>query len=152
MEAIVNKNWLIRIKTVVIMLLSVFLFVACEEIIEEIVIESIEFILKVMPKLPDKQLADGKIWNNYFESIQASAINSANDDSWEYSFVIAGNLPSGVEYEIDNRTIYISGTPTEKGVFRLKINVRIGNGNIENDDGLCFSGNPIEKTYSITIH
>ena len=148
MEAIVNKNWLIRIKTVVIMLFSVFLFVACEAIIDE----AFECILKVMPKLPDKQLVDGEIGYRYFDSIKASAINSSNDDSWWYNFKITGNLPSGVEYEIDNRTIYISGTPTEKGVFRLKINVRIGNGNIENDDGLCFSGNPIEKTYSITIH
>ena len=152
MKAIINKNWLIRIKTVVIMLLSVFLFVACEEIIEEFIIESIECILKVMPKLPDKQLGDGKIWQSYFESIQASAINSVNDDSWEYRFVITGNLPTGVEYGIDNRTITISGTPTEKGVFKFKVNVSIGSGLIENDDGICFSGDSTENTYLITIH
>jgi len=148
MKATVNKNWLIRLNIAVVMFFSIFLFVACEEII----IESIECILKVMPKLPDKQLEDGKIWRDYFENIQASAINSVNDDSWEYRFVITGNLPSGVEYEIDNRTIFLSGQPTNKGVFKFKVNVSIGSGFVENDDGVCFSGDSTEKTYSITIH
>ena len=148
MKATVNKNWLIRLNIAVVMFFSIFLFVACEEII----IESIECILKVMPKLPDKQLEDGKIWQSYFESIQASAINSVNDDSWEYRFVITGNLPTGVEYEIDNRTIFLSGQPTNKGVFKFKVNVSIGSGFVENDDGVCFSGDSTEKTYSITIH
>ncbi len=148
MKATVNKNWLIRLNIAVVMFFSIFLFVACEEII----IESIECILKVMPKLPDKQLEDGKIWRDYFENIQASAINSVNDDSWEYRFVITGNLPSGVEYEIENRTIFLSGQPTNKGVFKFKVNVSIGSGFVENDDGVCFSGDSTEKTYSITIH
>jgi len=152
MKAIINKNWFIRLNITVAMLFSTFLFVACEEIIEEIVIESIECILKVMPKLPDKQLADGKIWKSYFESIQASAINSVNDDSWEYRFVITGNLPSGIEYGIDNRTIFLSGQPTKKGVFKFKVNVSIGSGFVENDDGVCFDGDSTEKTYSITIY
>jgi hypothetical protein len=152
MEAIVNKNWFIRLNITVAMLFGTFLFVACEEIVEVIIIESIECILKVMPKLPDKQLADGKIWNNYFESIQASAINSSNDDSWEYRFVITGNLPSGIEYGIDNRTIFLSGQPTKKGVFKFKVNVSIGSGFVENEDGVCFSGDSTEKTCSITIH
>ena len=48
------------------------------------------------------QLEDGKILRDYFENIQASSINSVNDDSCECLFVITVNLPSGVEYEIDN--------------------------------------------------
>jgi len=148
MKAIVNKNWLIRLNIVVIIMFNMFLFVACEEII----LESIECILKVMPKLPDKQLADGKIWLNYFENIQASAINSSNDDSWEYRFVITGNLPTGVECEIDNRTIFLSRQPTEKGVFKFKVNVSIGSGFVENNDGVCFGGDSTEKTYLITIY
>jgi len=148
MKVMINKNWFIRLNIVVIIMFNMFLFVACEEFINE----ALDCILKVMPKLPDKQLADGEIGYKYFESIKASAINSSRDDSWGYSFVITGNLPTGVEYDIDHRTIFISGQPTDKGVFRFKVNLMIGNGIMENDDGICFSDDSTEKTYSITIH
>ena len=148
MKAIINKNWLVKLTIVTILFFNMFLFLACEEIINE----AFDCILKVMPKLPDKQLTDGEIGYKYFDSIKASEINESNDDSWGYSFVITGNLPTGVEYEIDHRTIFISGQPTKKGVFRFKVNLTIGNGLIENDDGICFSDDSTEKTYSITIH
>jgi hypothetical protein len=131
-----------------LILFSSLLFSGCELFLNE----AVDCIAKVKPKLPDKNLASGKLGVEYFESIIASATNHVNDDDFAYYFDMMGRPPLGINYYIDHRTIYFSGVPTEKGEFSFSIKLSIGEGLVFAEDGICFSDDSTSKIYTIIIN
>lgn len=138
----------LKLKMLWLFIFSSLLFSSCELLLNE----AADCIVKVKPNLPAKNLVNGTLNVEYYDTIVASAINHVNDDDISYSFEMIGRPPKGINYYFDHRNIYFSGIPTEKGVYTFSIKLRIGSGTILEDDGICFSKNSTSKKYAITIN
>ena len=135
------------VKQSMIVLSLMFFMSGCELLSEEIN----ECINKVAPKLPPKNLVQGQVGVQYFESIQAE-VKNANDDSFDYEFSLdSGSLPAGITYDWDGRLLKFSGTPTVAGTFKFKIKVRIPLSIYGPGDGVCFGKVYDRENYTITI-
>lgn len=123
------------------------LFSNCELFLNE----AVDCIAKVKPKLPTKTLANGKLGIEYYDTLTASATNHVNDDDFSYYFDMMGRPPKGINFVVDHRTIYFSGIPTEKGKFSFSLKLKIGEGKVFAEDGICFNDNDTSKIYTIYI-
>jgi len=148
MKTVISNRFKLQFSTLTMVLLTTLLFSGCELFLNE----AVDCIAKVKPKLPDNNLAEGKLGIEYFETITASATNHVNDDDFAYYFNMIGRPPRGINYVFDHRKIYFSGIPTEKGTFSFSIDLSIGEGLVFNDDGICFSDDSTSKIYTIIIN
>jgi len=135
------------------LLIIVFSLNSCSELLD--------CIAKTKPVLPNKTLVTGTLGNNYNEFIEAEVKNDPNDDAYFYHFRIDGNLPAGINYNIDERRITFYGVPTNAGNFRFTIEVSIDYPNdylYEDNDGIfiddnriCFGDKKASRTYEIKV-
>lgn len=135
----------------VLSIIAVFFFTSsCQDILE--------CIINRHPELSDQRLQTGQVNNYYFEEIKAQIKNEPRDNSYYYYFSIDGDLPQGLEFIIDYRSVIIKGTPQASGryTFTVHLNVEQANDYYEdcenefNDcDGLCDESTV--KTYTLSI-
>lgn len=135
----------------IVLLLSVSIFLSCEEVVDEL----IDCIINKGPVLSMKLLEGGKLNTNYYEYIEASIQNEPSDNDYEYYFDITGDLPNGVEVIIDYRKVIFEGIPGEVGTFDFTVHVTAAGPEYWDeesdtfDDNLCYYSN--SKNYSIRI-
>ena len=135
----------------VLSVITVFIFFSsCQDILE--------CVINRHPELPNKRLQSGQVNNYYFEEIKAQIKNEPRDYGYYYYFSIDGDLPRGLEFVIDYRSVIIEGIPLDPGryTFTVHLNVEQTNDYFEdcenefNDcDGLC--DNSTIKTYILSI-
>jgi hypothetical protein len=144
---VANNNICFKFPLILFLILTSILISSCEIFLNE----AAECIVKVKPNLPVNNLATGKLGIEYYDSITASAKNHVNDDDFAYYFDMVGRPPRGINFYTDNRIIYFTGTPTEKGTFSFIIKLTIGAGTILEDDGVCITTDDTSRKYVITI-
>jgi hypothetical protein len=119
-------------------LLSFFLLNSCQDILE--------CVINRHPQLQNARLTTGQVNNYYFEEIRADINNEPRDDSYYYYFSIDGDLPRGLEFIIDYRSVFIEGQPLESGVYNFSIRLTVEQANdyydncenrLNDCDGLC---------------
>ena len=119
-------------------LLSFFVLTSCQDILE--------CVINRHPQLEDNRLATAQVNNYYFEEIRADINNEPRDDSYYYYFSIDGELPRGLEFIVDYRSVLIEGTPQESGVYSFTIRLSVEQANdyyndcenrLNDCDGLC---------------
>ena len=93
--------------------ISIITLVGCEEIIECVINRS--------PDLPEKQLESGRVGYVYYQEITADIKNEPRDNIYDYNFQIYGDIPDGLEVNIDFRTLYIEGIPNDTGRYEFTI-------------------------------
>ena len=115
-----------------------FFVTSCQDILE--------CVINRHPELPDRRLATGQVNQYFFEEIKAEIKNEPRDDSYYYYFSIEGDLPRGLEYTIDYRSVIIQGTPLESGRFNVTVRLSVEQANdyyedcenaFNDCDGLC---------------
>jgi len=144
------KKLQLGIRGVILPLSMIFLFVSCEDILSDLLDEAVDCVFKISPELKG-DLGPGKVGSPYSGLITASVKNSPREDSFNYIFDVYGELPMGVGYSIINRSVRLSGKPTEPGVFIFYVNVEIEDTLDLEDDRLCFGQNNVTKKFIIEV-
>lgn len=118
----------------------------------------LECVLNRHPVLSDHMLETGQVNNYYIEEIKAQIKNEPRDDDYYYYFSIDGDLPRGLEYVVDYRSVIIKGTPQEPGRYTFTVRLSVEQvddyyDNCENElndcDGLCKE--TTSRTYTLKI-
>ena len=127
------------------------LFINCQDILE--------CIINRHPELPKKALAVAEVNQFYQETITAEIKNEPLDDSYNYYFSINGNLPRGLDYYVDLRTLVFEGVPLVAGTYTIKVGLSVSQSsnysddcesNFNDCDGLCKEFT--SETYTIIVN
>jgi len=106
----------------------------------------------IRPELEEKELVDGQKSFPYLDNITVNIQNAANSDYFiESTEIINENLPNGITYNVSDRTITFTGTPTENGDFEFGVRVLVRPYIFETagSDNLC--SNESNRVYRIKI-
>jgi len=124
-------------------------FISCQDILE--------CIINSHPELPNKTLEVAQVNQFYTESIKAEIKNEPMDDSYEYYFSIDGNLPRGIDYYVDYRTIVFEGEPYLAGTYNFTLRLSVEQSynyecenELNNCDGLC--SDSTSHVYTIIVN
>ena len=127
------------------------MFINCQDILE--------CIINRHPELPKKTLAVAELNQFYQETITAEIKNEPLDDSYNYYFSIDGNLPRGVDFYVDLRTLVFEGVPLVAGTYTINVRLRVAQSSNYSDycesefndcDGLC--NESTSETYTIIVN
>ncbi len=133
------------------LLVTFFLFCSCQDILE--------CIINKRPELSDRKLAVAYVNQLYSEKITADIKNEPLDNSYNYYFHIDGELPDGIEYIIDYRSIILEGRPLVSGNYKFTVRLSAEQkynysedceSNYNDCDGLC--NEATSKTYTIIVN
>ena len=69
--------------------------------------------------LKDKDLKVGTVNEFYSDYISAEIKNEPYDNSYVYYFGVTGNLPVGLEWDVEHRKVFFEGIPLETGSFEF---------------------------------
>jgi len=130
-------------------MLTLLSFNSCQDILE--------CVINSHPELPNKTLSVAQVNQFYTESIQAEIKNEPMDDSYEYYFTIDGNLPRGIDYYVDYRTVVFEGEPYLAGTYNFTLRLSVEQSNnyeceneLNNCDGLC--SDSTSQVYTIIVN
>lgn len=135
----------------VVYILMILLFISCQDILE--------CIINRHPELSNKTLVSAKVNQFYSETITANIKNEPLDDNYDYYFSIDGELPQGIEYYIEYRTVILEGTPLVSGSYNFKVYLsavqsynysEACENNFNDCDGLCKEST--SKVYTIVVN
>ena len=133
-----------------LLLLALVVITSCQDILE--------CVINRHPQLPDQRLEVGQVDRYYYDEILADIKNEPRDNSYYYYFSVSGDLPPGMDYRIEYRTIVLEGTPIKSGNYRMNVHLSVEQANdyheeCENNlndcDGLCTE--TTVRTYNIII-
>lgn len=127
----------------VIGLLGLYLLQGCDEVAE--------CVFGVNPEIHDKRLSMAVKGENYYEIITAEVENAVFDNRYIYNFDIYGELPPGVFFDINRRSIDLFGVPEETGTYYFSVELFV-----ETFDENGFDGSPtckefVERQFSIRV-
>jgi len=134
-----------------IFMLTLLSFISCQDILE--------CIINRHPELPNKTLGLAQVNQFYTESIQAEIKNEPLDNNYDYYFSIDGNLPRGIDYYVDYRTIVFEGEPYLTGTYKFTIRLSVEQSynyseecenNFNDCDGLCAEST--SQVYTIIVN
>ena len=134
-----------------IFMLTLLSFISCQDILE--------CIINRHPELPNKTLELAQVNQFYTESIQAEIKNEPLDNNYDYYFSIDGNLPRGIDYYVDYRTIVFEGEPYLAGTYKFTIRLSVEQSynyseecenNFNDCDGLCSEST--SQVYTIIVN
>lgn len=113
-------------------------------------------IIPTRPELPNS-IFNTAVANQYYEhSLRAEVDNDPRDDSYFYYFNVTG-MPRGMDYEWEGRTLFLFGTPLERGDFRISVFLTVepvfftddDGGILEDGDTLCEDSTSRDYTLSV---
>lgn len=118
----------------------------------------LECVINRHPELENKTLARAQVDRFYSDHISAEINNEPSDNSYYYYFSIDGELPRGLDYIVDYRTIIIEGRPETSGRFPITVRLTVEQANdyyencenrLNDCDGLC--EDTVIKRYTLNI-
>lgn len=145
------KN-ILRKTYVVLFTFSAFLLSGCSEMFD--------CVASARPNLHSKTLLSGNAGNPYSDYIDADVTNDTHDNDYDYYFTVIGNLPPGMTYREQRRSVYFTGTPTQAGTYTFKIRLTVDPPDYYDEDGglfddsnhICFGDDTTTKEYTIVIN
>jgi len=104
------------------------------------------------PSIANKEFPIATVGNYYEVSLNSEIKNEPRDNDYDYFFEVSG-LPEGMDYSVDYRRLYIEGTPTESGFYRVNVRLDVDgpfrNGFENEDERLC--NYSTSKTYILEV-
>jgi len=102
------------------------------------------------------ELPDGKVNENYLAEIETSIYYYLNDDYYPRVVVMTkGELPDGLQYDMQENTGIIHGIPIESGEFEITVEAyskKLNQDLISSEEGKLYSGYASDlKKFIITI-
>lgn len=91
------------------------------------------------PELSPGSLPNPVLNQEYSETIHVGIRNEPYDDRFRYRFTLSGEIPKGLQTEVQGRDLRLYGTPIELGDFRFTVQVDVESRNslAGDTDGLC---------------
>ncbi|MGI9532529.1 hypothetical protein [Lutimonas sp.] len=138
---------LFPLRSRLLLLLPLLFFTSsCEMLTEEL----LECNQKIVPKLPEKGLLQGKVGARYSEIISAY-VQNADEETFDFQFSVIGILPEGLNFRSDGRVFEIYGIPLKEGIYDFKVKVKLLDVITGTGDGFCFSKDFSKRSYKIVI-
>ena len=112
-------------------------------------------IINSRPVLRSDGLEDGTVDTFYSDYVYGEIENNPNDDNFDYYFDVYGNLPNGVDWYVDYRTVVFEGIPTRPGRYHFTVELWVEGPLVWNeatgvyDDNLCTDFT--ERNYTIVV-
>lgn len=134
----------------ILLLIAMFSFTACEDILE--------CIINVRPELQNRDLEVGYVNQYYYDSILAEIKNEPFDDGYDYYFNVSGHIPKGIEVYYEYREVIFEGVPQESGRFTIRVSLDVDAineyyydeyGNERYHDPLCTDNT--SKVYTLVV-
>ncbi|WP_171659507.1 hypothetical protein [Flagellimonas amphidinii] len=97
--------------------------------------EVYECIFNINPEIHDKPLELGFVGERYYGLITAEISNEVNDDDYHYDFEVFGNLPPGIFFDINRRSIEFYGIPEDIGTYRFEVELFVESWDYDGYDG-----------------
>lgn len=92
-------------------------FYGCDEIYE--------CVFNVNPEIHNKQLLVGFVDERYYDIVTAEVSNDVFDNDYDYFFDIIGELPPGIFFDINRRSVEFYGFPEETGTYRFTVELSV---------------------------
>lgn len=130
------------------LLVCCILLLSCEAIIE--------CVINRRPVMPNKIFDEGAVGYFYTDEFTSEIKNEPQDNDYDYFYTFYGDLPEGLEFYTDYRTVIIEGTPIEQGVFEFTIYLDVDppeyydEDSGEYEDSLCSSST--SKDFTIVVN
>ncbi|MEM9650179.1 MAG: hypothetical protein AAF969_17005 [Bacteroidota bacterium] len=118
-----------NITTIIFLAAFTILLQGCDEIYE--------CVFSINPEIHDKPLELGLVGERYYGIVTAEISNEVNDDDYDYDFDVFGELPPGIFYDINRRSVEFFGTPEERGTYRFSVELFV-----ERYDYYGYDGSP----------
>lgn len=116
--------------TTIILVAALALFMqGCDEIYE--------CVFNINPEIHDRPLELGLVGEQYYGIITAEISNEVNDNDYDYDFEVFGELPPGIFFDINRRSIEFFGVPEERGTYRFSVELFV-----ESYDYYGYDGSP----------
>ncbi|NAY90747.1 hypothetical protein GTQ34_02345 [Muricauda sp. JGD-17] len=97
--------------------------------------EVYECIFNINPEIHDRSLEIGFLGERYYDIITAEISNEVNDNDYFYDFEIFGELPPGIFYDINRRSIEFFGVPEDVGNYRFRVELFVESYDYDGFDG-----------------
>lgn len=103
----------------------------------------------------DKRTIETPVLNQVYQDVVSVRIeNEPRDDRFSYDIRVQGSLPAGLIAEqvpSTGRQLFISGTPTELGMFSFTLFVAVENGvqGFSDTSGLCYTTR--SRIFEVTV-
>lgn len=123
--------------------LTLFLFSGCDEVYE--------CIFNIEPEIHDRPLEIGFVGERYFDVITAEIRNEVNDNDYFYDFEIFGELPPGVFYDINRRSIELFGIPEDTGNYRFRVELFVEAFDYDGFDGSPTCSDSVVRDFVIQV-
>ncbi|WP_439153277.1 hypothetical protein [Winogradskyella sp.] len=131
---------------------SKFIFVFVLVIISFGCEDPLNCIIPKEPELKTNGFPVGSTTSYYYAEIKAEIRNEPRDNDYDYYFDVS-ELPLGMDYYVNYRTLSIEGNPLEAGTYRVMVYLDVDgpfrNNFNEEPDILCDYST--SKTYTIII-
>lgn len=97
--------------------------------------EVLECVFNIEPEIHDRPLELGILGERYRDRITAEISNEVNDDDYIYTFTVFGDIPPGIGFDIERRSIVFFGVPEEVGTYRFEVELSVESYDLEGYDG-----------------
>lgn len=115
--------------------------------------KAVDCVLGIKPNLLFKDLKNGAVYDFYNDSMTFEMVNTNRSNFYISELSMDGSLPPNIKYElINDRTIDISGIPTNKGTYEFTFTIRVSENQPSSNgkDGMCT--NISSEKYKIIIY
>ncbi len=132
-----------NITTIILLATFSFLYQGCDEIYE--------CIFNINPEIHDKPLEIGLVGERYYDIVTAEISNEVNDNDYYYEFDVFGEIPPGISYDINRRSVEFFGTPETRGVYRFKVELFVESYDYHGYDGSPTCSDSAVREFTIQV-
>lgn len=139
-----------KTNTILIALLLSICLTSCQEFVEDCILWS------STPEFKRVDLEIGYEGIPYSDYIKAEVRNDSNDEDYYYDFFVYGDLPPGMDFQFHRNRVVFNGTPTQKGIYAITIQVYVYAHDYKNPDevdadNFCYDDNFIQREFVFEI-
>ncbi|UJH67562.1 hypothetical protein [Allomuricauda sp. SCSIO 65647] len=113
--------------------------------------EIYECIFNIDPEIHDRPLELGLVGEEYYGLVTAEIRNEVNDNDYFYNFDVYGELPPGIFYDINRRSIEFFGVPEEEGTYRFEVELFVEAYDIDGYDGSPTCADSVFREFTIQV-
>ena len=122
---------------------ALFFLQGCDEIAE--------CVFGINPEIHNRPLAVAFVGEPYDEIITAEVSNEVFDNDYIYNFDVFGDLPPGLFFDFDRRSVEIYGVPEVEGTYNFTIELFVENFDEDGFDGSPTCDESTERQFSIRV-
>lgn len=113
--------------------------------------EILECVFNIEPEIHNKRLVGGVLGERYYDIVTAEIRNEVNDNDYFYDFDVIGELPPGILFDINRRSVEFFGIPEETGVYRFRVELFVDSFDYDGYDGSPTCSDSAIREFTIQV-